>query len=211
MSSESFGRLCLYRKLSNIKMKTTTIEVKWDGPYSWPTFESENNLHSLPKIRGVYLQTFEYEGGYLIYGAGLTRRPVPTRLREHTRKYMNGEYNVLDIAAAQRGIRREIWHGWGYARKHRTEFEERKPIILEAVRKQLAGFCIFVTDLGREPRVLERLESSIMNNLYQQPSPICDIPDKGMQLSPRWDSENVILVKNNCAIIFHGLPIFLKI
>lgn len=191
--------------------QATTIEVTWDGPYGWPSFESKNNLHPIPKCPGVYLQTFEYQDGYLIYAAGITRRPVPTRFREHTRKYMNGEYNVLDIAAAQRGIRREIWHGWGYARKHRSEFEERKSIILDAVRKQLAGFCIFVANVRNAPRVCERLEASVMNNLYQQPSPFCDIPDRGMQLAPRWDSEEPIIVKNRCAVSLHGLPLCLEI
>lgn len=191
--------------------EATTIEVTWNGPYSWPAFEGENDLRPIPKISGVYLQTFGYQDGYLIYAAGLTRRPVSTRFREHTQKYMNGEYSVLDIAAVKQGIRREIWHGWGYARKHREEFEERRLIILDAVRKQLAGFCIFVTDLGREQRVLERLEASIMRNLYQQPPPICDIPDRGMQLAPRWDLEEPIIVKNNCAAVLHGLSAFLKI
>ena len=191
--------------------KTTTIEVTWTGPYGWPTFERASNLHPIPRVCGVYLQTFEYQGGYLIYAAGLTRRPIPTRFREHTHKYMDGEYNVLSIDAAEQGIRSEVWHGWGYARKHRAEFEERKSEILDAVSKQLKGFRIFVTDIGTEPRVLERFEASIMNKLYQHPSPICDIPDRGMQLSPRWDSENLIIVKNNCATILHGLPSFLEI
>ena len=190
----------------------TTIEVTWDGPYGWPAFESKNSLPPIPKTSGVYLQTFNYQGGYLIYSAGLTRRPVPTRFREHTRHYMNGEYNVLDIAAAQQGIRKEIWHGWGHAREHQAEFEERKSIILDAVREQLTGFCIFVADMGGAPRILERLEASIMNNLwYKQPPPICDIPDRGMQLSARWNSENPIIIKNNCAAILHGLPTFLEI
>ena len=194
--------------------KVRTIEVRWDGPYSWLAFESENNLRPIPKVPGVYHQTFEYQGGYLIYAAGLTRRPVPIRFREHTRKYMNGEYNVLNTASAQQGVRREIWHGWGYARKHREEFEERKSIILDAVRKQLAGFRIFTThtlDMRKEARVLERLEAAIMGHLYQQPSPICDIPDKGMYLAPRRKSENPIIVRNNCEALLHGLPAFLKI
>ncbi|MEJ7842051.1 MAG: hypothetical protein WKF95_09805 [Rubrobacter sp.] len=191
--------------------KATTIEVTWDGPYGWPGFESDNNLHPIPQTPGVYLQTFEYEGGYLIYGAGLTRQTVPKRCKEHTRKYMKGEYNVLDIAAAQQGVRKRIWHGWTYASKHREEFEERKSVILDAVRRQLAGFRIFVTDMGKEKRVLERLEASIMNNLYRQPSPICDIPDGGMHLAPRWRSEDPIIIKNGCAAVLHGVPAFLEI
>jgi hypothetical protein len=129
--------------------KVRTIEVRWDGPFSWPAFESENNLRPIPKVPGVYLQTFEYQGGYLIYAAGLTSESIPKRFKRHTRNYMNGEYNVLDIAAAQQGVRKRIWHGWTYARKHREEFEERKSIILDAVRKQLAGVSHLYCRNGR--------------------------------------------------------------
>lgn len=189
----------------------TTIEITWNGPYAWPTVESENNLQPIPKIPGVYLQTFEYQDGYLIYAAGLTRRPIPVRFREHTRLYMNGEYTFLDIEKAQQGFRREVWHGWGYARNHRTEFEERKPLILDAIRKQLIGFRIFVANVGVEPRVSERIEASIMYNLYKQPSPICDIPDRGMHLAPRWNSEAPLKVANSYTALLHGLPVILEI
>jgi hypothetical protein len=148
--------------------------------------------------------------GYLIYAAGLTRRSVPERFRQHKRKYMNGEYNVLDIFAAEQGVRKEIWHGWGYAREHRGEFEEQKSIILDSVRKQLAGFRIFVTPMS-EPRVPERLEASIMNNLYNQLSPIKDIPDKNMYLAPRRGTEESILIKNQCGAVLYGLPALLEI
>ena len=189
----------------------TTIEVTWCGPYSWLTFESENNLPPIPQSQGVYLQTFEYEDGYLIYAAGITRRPVPTRFREHTRMYMNGEYTVLDTDAAQQGIRKEIWHGWDYARKHREEFEEQKSIILDGVRKQLTNFRIFVANVEGVPRVHERMEASIMNNLYKQPPPICDFPDRGMQLSPRWGSEEPVIIKSNSSGVLHGIPDLLEI
>jgi hypothetical protein len=187
------------------------LQTTWNGPYAWPTFEGQTGLQSIPKLSGLYLQTFEYKSGYIIYAAGLTRRPVPVRFKEHTQKYMNGEYNVLDINAAQQGIRKEIWHGWGYAKKHRDEFDERKLEILDAVQKQLKGFRIFVADVGEEPRILERLEASIMENLYSQPSPFCDIPDKGMFLSPRWDSEDPVYIENNCIVTIHGLSTHLEI
>lgn len=189
----------------------SVIEINWSGPYGWPQFETESNLHPIPKIPGVYLQTVEYQDGYLIYAAGLTRRSIPKRFREHTCKYMSGDYTVLDIAAMQQGIRSEVWHGWGWSPEKRAEFEERKSIILNAVRKQLTGFRIFVADVGTQPRILERLEASIMNNLYQQPSPFCDIPDRGMMLAPRWNSENPIIAKNKCAVMLHGLPPCLEI
>lgn len=186
------------------------IEARWEGPYSWPGFERNNLCPAIPKIAGVYLMTFEYQNEYLIYAAGLTRRPIRTRFREHTKKYLNGEYNVLDICAAREGIRKEIWHGWGYARTHREEFEERRTAILEAVQKQLTGFRIFVTVI-EGVRILERLEASIMANLYKQTSPICDLPDRGMQLAPRWDLEETIIVKNSCTFTLHGIPAQLEI
>jgi len=194
-----------------MNQEANTIEAVWNGPYSWPGFEEANKLPAVPNRPGVYLQTFEYNGGYLIYAAGITRRPVPARFSEHTRKYMNGEYNVLDIAAAEHGVRKEIWHGWGYARSHREEFEERKSIILDAVRRQLLGFRVFVSDTGTERRLLERIEAAIMNHLNKQPTPFCDVPDKGMMLAPRWTDEKPLVMKNLSKVKLHGLPASLEI
>lgn len=188
-----------------------SIDIDWTGPYSWPKFEIENGLASIPKLPGVYLQTVEYQDGYLIHAAGLTRRTVPKRFREHTRKYMSGDYNVFDIIAMQQGIRKEVWHGWGWTLDKRIEFEKLKPTIHEAVRKQLAGFRIFIADMGTEPRILERLEASIMLSLYKQIEPFCNIPDKGMMLAPRWDSESLIIVNNKCTVTLCGLPLKLEI
>lgn len=189
------------------------IELKavWQGPYSWPNYEQKNNLPSLPEQSGLYLQTVIYNDGYLIYAAGLTRRVVKQRFREHTRKYMSGDYNVLDVTEMQKGIRQEVWHGWGWTPAKRDNFEEQKSAILTAVERQLAGFRIFVASIGNEPRLLERLEAAIMNNLYRQPSPICDIPDKGMMLAPCWATETTITVTNECGFLLHGLPHQLEI
>lgn len=182
------------------------IDVVWTGPYAWPKFETTTKLPSIPKHPGAYLMTVEYLNGYLIYAAGITRRPVPIRFREHTIKYMSGDYTVLDIAAMKQGRREEIWHGWGWSPEKRTEFEKRKTMILDAANRQLEGFRIFVSDIGNQPRILERLEASIMNWLYQQPSPFCDIPDKGTMLAPRWETEPVIVACNKCIHTLHRLP-----
>jgi len=187
------------------------IVLKWEGPFAWPTFESEAKLPPIPNHPGVYLMAVEYLNGYLIYAAGITRRPIPTRFREHTLKYMSGDYTVLDIIAMKEGIRKELWHGWGWTPEKRTEYENRKLTIVEAARKQLAGFRIFVANVGTQPRLLGRLKASIMNRLHQEPSPFCEIPDKGMMLAPRLEAEEIIVVKNECAATLYGLPKHLEI
>jgi hypothetical protein len=188
-----------------------TMDVSWTGPYAWPEFESATRLPPIPRHPGAYLMTVEYLDGYLIYAAGITRRPVSTRFREHTLKYTSGDYTVLDIDAMRRGERIEIWHGWGWTPEKREDFERRKPMILAAARRQLEGFRIFVADVGSQPRILERLEASIMDCLYRQPPPFCDIPDKGMMLAPRWEDEAAILVRNSYAAAIYGLPDRLEI
>ncbi len=150
-----------------------------------------------------------------MYAAGITRRPMPERFREHTREYRNGIYNVLDIVAMKAGFRKQVWHGFWMTKKRSreklAEYNERQTEIQKAVNKQLAGFRIFVANIGTKPRILERLEAAIMENLYKQPMPLCDIPDRGMMLAPRWESETPIFVKNNCSVSLFGFPACLEI
>lgn len=192
------------------KNKLKPLEILWTGPYGWPGHE--NRLPSVPEHPGVYLLTVEYKGGYLIYAAGLTRGPIRKRLREHHRKYLRGDYHVLDIARLERGVRRLIWKGWSWDDAKRKDFEKRKAKIYDALQKKFQGLRIFVADLGGKKRLLERVEATIMNTLYHfQPSPFCDIPDKGMQLSKRWRSEKPILAINSCKRKLHGLPTYFEI
>ena len=182
------------------------MDVQWEGPFAWPRYETQERIPAIPKISGVYLQTVKYQNGYLIYCAGITRRSIPTRFREHTRKYISGEYTVLDIEELQLGRRVEIWHGWGWTPEKISSFERRKEEIVGAAQRQMAGFRVFVADVGTAPRVLERLEAAIMNRLYNQPSPMSDIPDRGMHLSPKLEEEPTISVRIACPEILHGLP-----
>jgi hypothetical protein len=180
--------------------------VSWSGPHAWPGFERQGGPASLPSHSGVYLCTFEYQDGYLIYLAGLTRRLFRQRFREHTRLYLSGDYTVLDVAQLKNGVRSEIWHGWGWNAAKRAEFAERRSEIEEAARRQLAACRVFVTDVDPQGRVSERLEAAIMNYLYAAPAPLCDVPDKGMMLAPKLDSEEPISVWNACGSKLHGLP-----
>jgi hypothetical protein len=184
------------------------IEITWEGPFAWPEFEGESSLPALPRMPGVYIQAFEHQDGYLVAGAGITKRPVAMRLREHTRRFLNGEYTVLDTGAASRAERKEVWHGWGYARAHRHEFEARREAIQDAARRQLASYRIFVADpeiAVAGMRLRDRLEAGIMDSLYQQPPPICDFPDRGMFLARRRAEEPPVLIRSVCSSVLYGL------
>jgi hypothetical protein len=182
------------------------VKVTWLGPYSWPGFEEINELSELPAFPGVYLLTVEYLSGYLIYAAGLTRRRFRDRFKEHTGKYLAGHYTVLDISDMQLGRRSEVWHGWGWTPEKRAQFAERQTEIREAADRQLAGFRVFVAKVETSGRVLERLEAAIMNQLYHEASPLCDVPDRGMMLAPKRETEEPIAVWNVCGSTLHGLP-----
>ncbi len=191
--------------------KTNTITTKWKGPFAWPGYENVCGLPKLPGESGVYLMTFKYKDGYLIYGAGLTHRNVKERFKEHTREYLNGKYNILDIDAASNGVRKLVWHGWTYAKAHREEFEDKKTRLVAAASKQLAAFRIFVANVDHSERIHERLEHGIMKSLYAQRAPVSTLPDEGMHLSPRNSREPIITVKNRRKSNLFGLPETLEI
>lgn len=187
------------------------IELQWDGPFSWPSYQDINKLPIVPKIPGIYLQTFEYNDGYIIYSAGLTQRTVLKRLSEHTRSYRNGDYNIFDIELMKQGIRRTIWQGWGWTDEKRSIFKQNEAHFQKLINCQLSSFRIFTVYLSEEKRILERLEAKIMNSLYLSGYPYSELPDKGMKLSPKRDDEESISVKNNCDFALFGLPIAIEI
>lgn len=183
-----------------------SVQVRWTGPYAWPTFETLAGLPPIPKHPGIYLWTFEYQDGYIVYAAGITRRSMPIRFREHTKKYLKGDYTILDVTAISRGVRKEIWHGWGWTSEKSGDYEQRKCVLVAAGRRQLAAFRVFVADIGTAPRLLERIEAAIMNTLYKQQPPYCDIPDKGMMLASRWAWEQPIAAQFQSETKLFGLP-----
>lgn len=184
-------------------------EIEWQGPFSWTGYENQNNLDEIPDTEGIYLWTFQYKDGYLVYCAGITKS-TKKRFRQHTLEYKSGNYTVFNVNEAEQGRRVEIWHGWSYARTHREEFNERKGEILSAVEEQLKSFRVFVARVS-EKRERARFEAAIMNNIYDSTESWAELADRGMALSKRWKDEILIVIKNISDIKFYGLPETLEI
>ncbi len=190
---------------SNIEIK----EIEWLGPFSWVGYEKQNNLAKLPDIDGIYLWTFQFKEGYLVYCAGITKS-TKKRFRQHTLEYRSGNYTVFNVDEAEKGKRIEIWHGWSYAREHRDEFNDRKEEILNAVERQLKSYKVFVAKVP-DKRIRARFESAIMHNIYSSNEPWAELADRGMHLSKRKKEEVPIKFKNLSDCKIYGLPEVLEI
>jgi hypothetical protein len=169
-------------------------DIIWNGPYSLPGFEEINGFDTMADVAGVYLFTFKYKDGFLIYLAGITNS-TKRRLLEHLRAYKTGKYTVLDVKSAENGLRKEIWHGWQYAKSHQKEFIEQKETILEAAEKQLCSFRIFIAEVTDE-RKRERIEAAIMQYIYNSKEHWSKLADRGMHLQARYKYEMPIEAKN---------------
>ena len=118
----SFNRV---RDASMIK----TEDLIWQGPFAWIGYEQVDKPNPILDIAGVYLFTFEYLDGYILRSVGVTNS-MKRRLAQHTREYKKGNYTLLDVESAKTGLRRELWHGWQYAKEHQDIFLENKDVIL---------------------------------------------------------------------------------
>ena len=194
------------RPSSQTSDKMESLDVDIQGPYGWPRFEGSRTR--LPTISGVYLMTFEYRDGFLPYGFGITRRPLRKRFLEHTRSYITGNYNILDLEAAQQGIRKVAWKGWSWTPEKRADFEARRSEIVALAQQQISATRIFVMRIGAASRLLERIEGALGRHFYQNENTLCD---RGMFLAPRWQTEEPILATIRCGSVLYELPSQLEI
>jgi hypothetical protein len=182
----------------------TTENKTWIGPFSWTGYENKNGLNSIPDIEGVYLFTFNFKEGFLIYAVGITNS-TKRRISSHTREYKKGAYTVLNVESAEKGERVEIWHGWQYAKEHQDEFQQNKDLILSGVDKQLQSFRIFLLQES-DKRKRERIEAALMQNIYFSKEPWSELADRGMFLKGRHNFEMPIIIKNIGNHKIYGLP-----
>jgi hypothetical protein len=201
------------RVLENSSTESSTLN--WRGPFAWPgavcTGVSDwQNEPEIAKSSGIYLWTIEHNGGYLIYTAGLTCGSFQKRFSAHTRNYYKGIYTIFDVPSMQEGRREIIWPGFWFTKNIPpvlvAEYKERQEEIKQATDIFLSNYRVFVAEVPKSKRLLERLEAAIMFNLYKINGPGSDIPARGMKLTPRYNYEPPIRVHSKVNGMFHGLP-----
>ncbi|MCH2118997.1 MAG: hypothetical protein MK161_14995 [Pirellulales bacterium] len=186
-------------------MSMQRLKISWNGPFDWPQARQRSPLKGLC---GVYMQTVKNDTGYVVYGVGITKRPVSQRFGEHRRAILKGKYTLLDLDAMRQGIRQEIWHGlWaGHdSDERKAEFAKREEELKDVARQQMAACKIFVAEVS-DVRIQHRMEAALMATLYDAPEPYCGLPDRGMHLVPRHDNELPITITNESHPLFVNLP-----
>lgn len=190
-------------------MDDTTL---WKGPFAWPGFGGPGQAEEIPDVSGVYLFTFEYLDGYILRSAGETDS-TKRRFQDHRRKYVNGLYTVLDVAAGQKGERKEIWHGWprkAQEQEHRAQFQQYQDHIRKCVNDELRAYRLFAADIG-DKRKRQRVEAAIVMEAYRSKQPWADLIDGGMRLDGRWNNEIPISMSMRCESKIYGLPPLLEV
>jgi hypothetical protein len=102
-----------------------------------------------------------------------------------------------------------VWPGFWFGRRSvsaEREYAERESEIRIAADRLLDAYRVFVASVEASQRVLQRIEAAIMNALYLASGVVGEIPDRGMALTPRRDSEDPIWVHNSCEQLIYGLP-----
>jgi hypothetical protein len=186
------------------------IQLQWRGPHPWPFLTKQPHAEDYRLSGGIYLFTVEHEAGFLIYCAGYTTQQFRRRLKQHDTHYRSGVYTIFDLKSFQQGARHKVWPGF-WMKKPRSpslvaEYDRRLSEIRAATNIWLDGYRVFIAPVPASRRTLMRIEAGIMNSLYEAAPPARDVPDRGMSLSPRWPSEDPLLVINRTSSSLLGMP-----
>lgn len=189
--------------------RIATRTLTWSGPHAWPGYGNADS--EVPAGGGVYLTTFAHEDGFILRSAGVSTA-IRRRLRQHEYEFLMGRYTVLDPEAARQGVRRELWHGWSYARSHPEQRDLHLPQIQQWARAEMAACRLFVgqrlhgDEHDMDARLRERIEFAIIHAAYASRQPWGDLVDGGMHLSGRFTDEMPIRLLNQCSVRLYGLP-----
>lgn len=187
------------------------MELEVIGPFSWisASGDAPARIFDVPESRkcGVYLFTLPTAEGNLIYWVGQTSQPLRARIVTHSREFLAGTYNILDMAKLREGHRTVLWQGLWWRKKSPDRYEE---YLLSAgevtphTLTQLRSTHIFMVPTPKNRRFLARVEASIVNTLYANPD-VGPILDQGYHLAPRWETEDPVQIRLN-GPSFRGLP-----
>ncbi len=170
-------------------MVTDPLSVKWYGPYSFVDSGVENVFTcSMGEKKGVYLFTIPFEGKYLVYYVGETGASFANRMLQHAQSYLNGFYRIFDPEEFVKGRKILLWGGmWKADRREPkliSDFIDKQAELAPKIILFLKQFRIFLAPIGKDKRIIERVEAEIARSLNQQEGLIGAFQDKDVRYRP---------------------------
>lgn len=198
-------------------MNTKTVrKIKFVGPY---IFFGSSKFPSIFKCllkKGVYFWTTPYGGKQVISYVGTTNREFKTRMFEHVKAFLSGDYKILDSDELKKGRPSPIWYGiYGLGKgaktgeficKHLEDFTSRYKELYPRIIDILKLYKIYIAEIEGETRLQERLEAAIYNCLYSQKGIVGKCAEKGILFRSRTSEEKPITFQLDFDKNIIGLP-----
>lgn len=190
-------------------MSNEVLNLNWKGPYK---FSDPNGIDIFTspegKMKGIYIWTIPFQKSYLTYYIGETKRSFRERLVEHMKEYLSGIYQIYDPDLFLEGKKEVLWKGmWKNTPltnmgMYLGKYAELAP----KTQRFISLFEIFLIPMSEEKRIVQRVEASIANHLYDQEGVVGSFQDSDIRYSPRWDEEDPITVIIEGSIPILGFP-----
>jgi hypothetical protein len=187
-----------------------TIELAWDGPYSW-FGDGAPAIFATPAAArsGLYAWSAAMEDGDWVYYVGQTTKSFGDRHWEHWREYASGAYGIHDPSAFYGGRHQLAYKGFAYRRPahvHVAPFVAALDHHLSAAVSFLRPMRIWLAELPADRRLQRRVESAVVRAPYQQPGPARAFQEPQMRTAPRRADEAPLRVHVRPPYALVGLP-----
>jgi hypothetical protein len=174
------------------------IELVWLGPFTWFGKGGES-IFAGPgrEVPGVYVWTVPVGGSQRVFYVGQTQAGLAHRHHDHFREYFGGAYSIYEPSAFRRGSLEKLYHGYAYKKprwQRATPFHERFPDLVRPLVEHLEVMRIYITRLDASARVQRRVESALMQVVYNIPGEAGQLLEPGLRRHPRRDDEEPIHV-----------------
>ncbi|MBP7654308.1 hypothetical protein KA977_12855 [Candidatus Dependentiae bacterium] len=182
--------------------------LHFHGPYSWR--HNGDCVFDSPHIKssGIYLHTFPYTNGFIVYYVGETGDSFQARLTTHAKGYISGEYRLLDYDALCKGEKKYIWQGlWKTDRVHLfSEFYDKYDEYVVSIKKIMDNMNLFIAPLEADQRMRRRIEGAIGRHFLTNPGFIGQLPDTDNKLWYRKNEETPLKFRITAASKIFELP-----
>ena len=189
------------------------IILEWQGPYEW-FGEGVTSIFSGPSAEscGIYVWTVPIGTIYRVFYIGQTAKGLATRHHDHFREYFGGAYSFYSPQEFVAGQLKYLYSGYAYRKprwRYAVPFHERFIELIDPLLANLRAMRIWLAPLERPARIQRRIETALMQVLYERGDAAGRFLQPGLHLEPRRDGEVPFSIMQSPSGLLEGIPEYL--